>query len=167
MELSASGLFRAKWTDRIQEEWITNLLTNRSDLTRKQLDRTKQLMAQAVPDCLVCDFETLEQSLKLPDPNDRHVLAAAIHCKADVIVTFNLKDFPPESLNKFDIEAQHPDEFIHHQFGLNHAGVLVAAQRCRKRLKNPTRTAEEYLNTLEAQSLPQTIDVLRDYADVI
>jgi hypothetical protein len=95
VELSALGLFRAKWTDRIQEEWITNLLTNRSDLTREQLDRTKQLMTQAVLDCLVRDFETLEPSLELPDRNDRHVLAAAIHCKADVIVTFNLKDFPP------------------------------------------------------------------------
>jgi ATP-dependent DNA ligase len=63
-------------------------------------------------------------------------------------------------LSKFDIEAQHPDEFIHHQFGLNHAGVLVAAQRCRKRLKRPPITAEEYLNALEAQSLPQTPDVL-------
>jgi predicted nucleic acid-binding protein len=133
----AAGLFRAKWTDRIQEEWIKNLLLNRSDLKREQLDRTKQLMTQAVPDCLVHDFETLEPSLELPDRNDRYVLAAAIHCKADVIVTFNLKHFPPESLSRFDIEAQHPDEFIHHQFGLNDAGVLVAIQRCRRRLKAP------------------------------
>jgi predicted nucleic acid-binding protein len=167
MELSAAGLFRAKWTDRIQEEWITNLLLQRTDLKREQLDRTKELMAKAVPDCLVWGFETLEPSLELPDPNDRHVLAAAIHCKADVIVTFNLKDFPPENLSKFDIEVQHPDEFIHHQFGLNHAGVLTAVQRCRNRLKNPAKTAEEYLTTLEAQSLPQTVDVLWEYAGVI
>jgi hypothetical protein len=80
--------------------------------------------------------------------SDRHVLAAAIHCKADVIVTFNLKDFPPENLSKFDIEVQHPDEFIHHQFGLNHAGVLTAVRRCRNRLKNPAKTAEEYLTPL-------------------
>jgi hypothetical protein len=124
-------------------------------------------MAKAVPDCLVWGFETLEPSLELPDPNDRHVLAAAIHCKADVIVTFNLKDFPPENLSKFDIEVQHPDEFIHHQFGLNHAGVLTAVRRCRNRLKNPAKTAEEYLTTLEAQSLPQTVDVLWEYAGVI
>lgn len=89
MELSAAGLFRAKWTDRIQEEWITNLLLKQNDLKREQLDRTKELMTKAVPDCLVCGFETLEPSLELPDPDDRHVLAAAIHCKADVIVTFN------------------------------------------------------------------------------
>jgi predicted nucleic acid-binding protein len=167
MELSAAGLFRAKWTDRIQEEWITNLLLKRNDLKREQLDRTKELMARALPDCLVNGFEALEPSLELPDPDDRHVLAAAIHCKADVIVTFNLQDFPPENLSKFDLEVQHPDEFIHHQFGLNHAGVLTAVQRCRRRLKNPPKTAEEYLSTLEAQSLPQTTDVLQEYADVI
>jgi hypothetical protein len=50
--------------------------------------------------------------LALPDPNDHHVLAAAIRCKAEVIVTFNLKDFPVSTLEAFDIEPQHPDEFI-------------------------------------------------------
>jgi predicted nucleic acid-binding protein len=167
MELSAAGLFRAKWTDRIQEEWIVSLLSNRSDITRQQLDRTKRLMAEAVPDCLVQDYEDLESSLDLPDPDDRHVLAAAIHCKADVIVTYNLDDFPAEQLGKFDLEAQHPDEFIYHQFGLSTAAVIVAVQRCRKRLRSPAMGAEQYLAALEAQSLPQTADVLREYAAVI
>jgi predicted nucleic acid-binding protein len=167
MELSAAGLFRAKWTDRIQEEWITNLLANRSDLRREQLDRTKQLMTAAVPDCLVHNFEGLEPSLNLPDPDDVHVLAAAIHCKADAIITFNLKHFPYEVLEQFDIEAQHPDEFIHHQFGLNHAGVVTAVQRCRARLKTPPKTAEEYLDILAAQALPQTVAVLSEYTALI
>lgn len=167
MELSAAGLFRAKWTDRIQEEWIANLLSNRSDITRQQLDRTKRLMAEAVPDCLVQGYEDLVSSLDLPDPDDRHVLAAAIHCKADVIVTFNLGDFPPEQLRKFDLEAQHPDEFIYHQFGLSTAAVVIAVQRCRERLKSPPLSAQQYLDTLEGQSLPQTVDVLREYAAVI
>jgi predicted nucleic acid-binding protein len=167
MELSAAGLFRAKWTDRIQDEWITNLLVKRCDLKREHLDRTKELMSVAVPDYLVRDFEAIEATLDLPDSNDRHVLAAAIHCKADAIITFNLRDFPYEVLEKFDIEAQHPDEFIHHQFGLNHAGVVTAVRRCRGRLKSPPKTAEEYLNTLAGQALPQTVAVLSEYTAVI
>jgi predicted nucleic acid-binding protein len=167
MEISAAGLFRAKWTDKIHDEWTRNLLKNRADLTSQQLQRTKDLMNTAVPDCLVEGYEALEQSVKLPDHGDHHVLAAAIHCKADAIITFNLKHFPSSALGPYEIEAQHPDEFIHHQIGLNHAGVLIAARRCRLRLKNPPKAADEYLRALESQSLPKTVDALRDYSSII
>lgn len=161
------GLFRAKWTDKIHDEWTRNILVKRPDLKPEQLRRTRELMNAAVPDCLVEGFEAIENSVHLPDKADNHVLAAAIHCNADAIITFNLKDFPLDALAPFEIEPQHPDEFIHHQIGLNHAGVLIAARRCRLRLKNPKRTAEEYLTTLESQSLPKTVDALRDYAAII
>lgn len=167
MELSAAGLFRAKWTDKIHDEWTENLLKSRPDLTAPQIQRTRDLMNAAVQDCLVRDFEALESSVNLPDKKDHHVLAAAIHCKADAIVTFNLKHFPSSALAPFEIEARHPDEFIHHQIGLNHAGVLIAARRCRLRLKTPPKSADDYLGTLEAQALPKTVDALRDYAAVI
>lgn len=167
MELGAAGLFRSKWTDKIQEEWISNLLANRKDISREKIERTKKLMEASVPDCLVQGYETIEAALDLPDKDDNHVLAAAIHAKASAIITFNLRDFPAEKLAPYDIEAQHPDEFIHHQFGLNHASVIIAVQRCRARLKNPPKSADDYLATLEAQSLPLTVGTLRDYAAVI
>jgi hypothetical protein len=167
MEMSAMGLFRAKWTNEIHEEWISNLLKNRDDLTREKLTRTRDLMNEAVADCLVCDYEPLISGLDLPDKDDRHILAAAIHCNADAIVTFNLKDFPPDTLAQYGIEPQHPDDFVYHQFGLNEAHVLNAARRCRKRLKNPPREVDEYLIGLERCGLPQSIDRLRDYSEVI
>jgi hypothetical protein len=102
-------------------------------------------MDAAVPDCLVVDFEELLGGIELPDPNDRHVLAAAIKADADAIITFNLKDFPESALRKYGIEAQHPDEYICCQFDLKPAVVVIAAQRCRQRLKNPSKTAVEYL----------------------
>jgi len=111
MHLAVSGLFRAKWTDAIHEEWIRNLLNNRPDLNRAQLERTRELMNRAVPDCLIEGYESLVPALVLPDPHDRHVLAAAISVGARVIVTFNEKDFPSKTLAQFGIEAQHPDEF--------------------------------------------------------
>lgn len=167
MELASTGLFRAKWTDEIQDEWISNLLGNRPTLSRKPLERTKELMTQAVPDCLVRGYEVLIPSLDLPDPDDRHVLAAAIHCKAAVIITYNLKDFPPAKLVSFDIEPQHPDEFLFHQFDLNQPAFLKSVRAIRARLKYPEKTAEEYLETLAAQSLPQTVELLRAYVDLI
>lgn len=134
---------------------------------REQLSRTRALMDRAVLDCLVEDYESLVEGLTLPDPDDRHVLAAAIHSACDAIVTINLKDFPKDYLAKFQLELIHPDDFIFHQFGLAGATVLIAAQRCRERLRNPSKSAAEYLDTLEKQGLPKTVAELRQYASVI
>ena len=98
IQLAIADLFRAKWTNLIHDEWIRNLIENRPDLPKEKLNQVKDLMNSQVRDSLVTDFEQLIPSLALPDPNDRHILAAAIVAEADVIVTFNLKDFP--DLNK-------------------------------------------------------------------
>jgi hypothetical protein len=82
------------------------------DLELERLARTKMLMNDAVRDCLVTGFEDLIESISLPDPHNRHVFAAAIRAAAEVIVTLNLKDFPAAALVGYDIEAQHPDEFL-------------------------------------------------------
>ncbi|MGY3449154.1 PIN domain-containing protein [Bradyrhizobium sp. USDA 4353] len=161
------GLFRAKWSDRIHDEWISNLLAKRPDLDPAKLERTRQLMNSAVPDCLVTGYESIIDALDLPDEDDRHVLAAGIHCGADAIVTFNVKDFPVETLATYNIEPQHPDEFLVHQFGLNEAAVLNAARRCRLRLKRNPRDAIQYLLALERCGLPQTVAHLRAFSEVI
>ncbi|MBO1064311.1 MULTISPECIES: PIN domain-containing protein [Nostocales] len=87
MWLALTDLFQAKWTDKIHEEWINNVLKNRPDLTYKQLERTKNLMNQNVRDCLVTEYEQLIDELELPDADDRHVLAAAIKSDAEIIVS--------------------------------------------------------------------------------
>jgi hypothetical protein len=124
-------------------------------------------MNEAAPDSLVEGYQDLIAGLNLPDEDDRHVLAAAIHCNASAIITFNLNDFPPGELAKYSIEPQHPDEFLFHQFGLNEAAILNASRRCRERLKNPSRGVEEYLLALERCGLPKSVDHLRDYAGVL
>jgi len=167
MELAVAGLFRAKWTAQIHAEWIRNVLKNRTDLTESQLHRTRDLMNAAVLDCMVEGYEDLIPILTLPDLDDRHVLAAAIKSGADAIISFNRKDFPKAVLDNYDIELQHPDTFIQHQMGLDAAKVVIAAQRCRARLKNPPSTVAEYLERLEAQSLPLTVAELRPYSAVI
>ncbi len=98
---------------------------------------------------------------------DRHVLAAAIKSSAQIIVTFNLKDFPKETLDTYDIEAMHPDVFIEHQLGLRQGLVISVVKQHRASLKNPPKTAEEYLDTLSAQGLVVTVDLLREFIDLI
>ena len=162
MHLALTDLFRARWTDEIHDEWIRNVLNDRPDLTLEQLTRTKELMNAHVRDCVVEGYRQLIPSIELPDPNDRHVLAAAIRCSADVIVTFNLNDFPAESLAQYEIEAQHPDEFILHLLDLNPGKVCAAAERHRRTLKNPPKAPAEYLDTLLKQGLPQSVATLRE-----
>ncbi|HBC40774.1 MAG TPA: hypothetical protein DCZ88_02425 [Pseudanabaena sp.] len=105
IQLAITDLFRAKWTNLIHEEWIRNLIDNRPDLPREKLNQVKDLMNSQVRDSLITDFEQLIPSLTLPDPNDRHILAAAIVAEVDVIVTFNLKDFPDLYLSQYGIAA--------------------------------------------------------------
>lgn len=167
MWLGLSGRFRARWSRDIHEEWKRNLLLNRPDLTRAQVERTSDLMDRAIPDGLVDRYEALIAGLTLPDPDDRHVLAAAIRCGASVIVTFNQRDFPADVLVSYGVESQHPDEFAENLFDLDAAAVIAAAQRQRAQLKNPAIEVDRYLEILFRQGLVQTTKALAPYRAIL
>lgn len=167
MRLALTGAYRARWSALIHEEWQRNLLMNRKDLTKDQLDRTAALMDAAIPDALVTDYEAIVAGLTLPDVDDRHVLAVAIKCSASAIVTFNLKDFPKEALDPYGIEALHPDDFIADLWDIDQAAVLEAARRQRGSLKKPPHDVQEYLDKLLQQKLPETVKLLSDFKFLI
>jgi len=75
--ISQAGLVQAKWTNEILDEMFRALGRNRPDIASDKLDRLRQLMNGAVRDCLVSGYEPIIEGLKLPDPGDRHILAAA------------------------------------------------------------------------------------------
>lgn len=156
LSLASAGLYKPKWSALIQDEWSRNLLANRSDLTAAQLQRTATMMNMAFPDADVEGYEVFTPTLTLPDPDDRHVLAAALRSQADVIVTTNLKDFPVSYLRTFDVEVQHPDEFIGNLIDLNPAKALEAFRQQVARLKNPPIAAVQVLDNLRKSSLPAT-----------
>jgi predicted nucleic acid-binding protein len=167
MSVALTDQFRARWTEDIHNEWTRNLLNKRPDLTEEQLQRTVEMMNRAVPDCLVDNYGDYMDSLGLPDPDDRHVLAAAIKCQADVIVTNNLKDFPRSELEKFDIEAQSPDTFLSHLFDLDPIRFCGAVREQRARLKNPEHTADELLDIFYNQGLPLTVSKLKNVIELL
>jgi hypothetical protein len=168
MRLALTGLFRAKWTEEIHQEWMRNLRANRPDITEEQVNRIRSLMNDHVRDALIDGYQALIPAIEgLPDPNDRHVVAAAIVGRVHVIVTFNLKDFPTKVLSTYGIEAQHPDEFIRHLIDLNSGTVCGAAREHRASLKNPRKSVDEYLDSLAAQELPLTVAALRVLADLL
>src|ERR1700722_10465987 len=108
IRLAQAGLIRARWTETIHDEGVRNVLADNPALSAERLARTRTLMNEAVRDCRVSGYEDLIDSLTLPDPDERHILAAAIRANAEVIVTFNVKDFPTGVLAGYNIEAQHP-----------------------------------------------------------
>ena len=165
MQLALTDSLRARWTEQIHDEWIRNLLKKRPDLTLQQLTRTKELMNSHVRDCLVTNYEYLIPSLQLPDPDDKHVLAAAIQGNADVIVTTNLSDFPSSVLSNHNIEAQHPDDFISDLLDLKPSKVVAAAKICQQRLKNPPKSFDEYLEILLKQGLTISVSMLQELYD--
>ena len=156
LSLASAGLYQPKWSALIQDEWSRNLLANRADLTAAQLQRTATMMNTAFPDADVEGYEVFIPTLTLPDPDDCHVLAAALRSQADVIVTMNLKDFPVPYLRTFDVEVQHPDEFIGNLLDLNPAKALEAFRQQVSRLKNPPIAAAQVLDNLRKSSLPTT-----------
>ncbi|TWF94921.1 PIN domain-containing protein [Saccharopolyspora dendranthemae] len=160
IRVAQAGLVQAKWTNQILDETFRNLKENRPDLDPAKLDRTRELMIRAIRDCLVQGHEPLIESITLPDPGDRHVLAAAIKARAQVIVTTNLRDFPRESLAVWDVEAKHPDAFILDQIHLDRAAVYAGVQRIADSCTKPPRTIQDVLGRLEDLGLVESAAAL-------
>jgi hypothetical protein len=165
MRLALTGLFQARWTDEIHEEWIRNVLANRPDVTAASLDRCRRLMDVHVPHCLVTGYEALIPTLSLPDPDDRHVLAATIHGGARTIVTFNLGDFPAPILEQYSVEAVHPDDFVVRLWEESAEAVLEAVRLQQAGLIRQPKTAAEHLATLEQCRLIEIAARLRPRVD--
>ncbi|MEK6606987.1 MAG: PIN domain-containing protein [Myxococcota bacterium] len=162
IRIANTGVVRARWSERILDECFRSILAQRPDLKPEALARTRELMNDAVPDGLVEGFENLIDGLSLPDPDDRHVLAAAIRTGAQVIVTANLQDFPADALAPYHLEAKHPDDFVLETIDLAPALVAQVLTEQAAALKNPPRTVADMLRTLHDLRLVQSVARLRE-----
>jgi predicted nucleic acid-binding protein len=162
LRIATSGIVRARWSERILDECFRSIRHDRPDLPPAALTRTRSLMIEAVPDCMVTGYELLAAGLDLPDPNDQHVLAAAIRANAQAIITFNLKDFPDHVLGRYDIESKHPDEFIVDSIDIVPGAVAQCLADQVAALRSPQRTTEEVLETLHRCGLIRSVARLRD-----
>jgi predicted nucleic acid-binding protein len=162
IRVARTGVVRAHWSDNILDECFRSILRERDDLAPDALDRTRLLMNTALPDARVTGHERLIDSFELPDPEDRHVLAAAVRIGAQAIVTFNLKDFPSVALEPLGIEAKHPDDFLVEAIDLAPGAIAAAVNEQAATLKNPARTVADLLDTLQRQGLPLSVARLRE-----
>jgi predicted nucleic acid-binding protein len=166
LSLAHADLYSARWSAHIRDEWMRSLLAHRPGM-EAQIASAAAAMEAAIPDCLVTGYEELIAGLRLPDPDDRHVLAAAIAGHADAIVTWNEKDFPHEMLDPFGIELQTPDEFVLNQIMLEKLPALAAIRRMRERWARPQYDATALVDLLEKRGLPQSAAHLRDVVGLL
>lgn len=142
LSLAQAGLYRPHWTAEINDEWSLHLIEAKPE-KEAAIRATVTLMNAAFPEALVENYEALIPAVQLPDADDRHVLAAAIRARANVIVTENTKDFPAEALARYDIEVLTADDFILNTVELYLTDSLQALKKMRARYRNPPRSPEE------------------------
>ena len=121
-------------------------------------------MNASIRDVLVEGYEPLIEAVTLPDPEDRHVLAAALRAHAQMIVTSNLRDFPGEELGKWNIEAKHPDDFLVDQFHLDAIALHVVVQQIADDATRPPMTFSDVLDGLERCGVALATALLRRYS---
>ncbi len=167
LELARKKTYRLLWSDRVHDEWMRNLAAKFPHIPPAKITRMRMLMEGYVNDATVTEYEPLMAPLVLPDPDDRHVLAAAIHGRASIIVTSNLRDFPDTALAAHGITAITADAFALHLLALDRDGVLEALEGDRADMHNPPLSAVAYLDALTNSGMKAFADAVRPLADQI
>lgn len=161
IQCAFDGLVDARWTDDIHGEWMRNLAANNPGLTTERLELTRDRMKAVLPEADVVNYRPLIEDLELPDPDDRHVLAAAIAGKATFIVTWNLKDFPNSHLRPYDVTSHSPDDFLAELHSAFPEALLASVKLARLNLRKTMPTVEGFVDTLEQSGLKKFSRILR------
>lgn len=167
LSLAEAGFYRIKWSEKILIE--TGVAIAKITVGKADVPKQIHVMREAFEEAMIDGFIAIEEALKqtaLQDADDAHVIAAAIHGAADIIVTDNIKDFPKEMLGQFGIEAMTADEFIADCIDLNKVAAMSAINKMRKRFNNPKYTWLALCEKAEAQELVQTATAMREFTQI-
>jgi predicted nucleic acid-binding protein len=148
LRLAEAEVYQVRWSRQILDEMARNVLKNNPDLPEERIERLVRTMERAFPEAMVTGHEPLIPSMTT-DPKDRHVLAAAVRGRADVIVTSHVKDFPSEACEPYYVDVQTPDEFLRYQWEIGDPDFLLGVfEDWASHLKNPPLALEELLEML-------------------
>ena len=164
LSFAHAGLYRARWSQRIMDEWTSHLLARKPDKATA-IRRTAQVMIDEFPEAVVDGYDDLVSGLTLPDPDDRHVLAAAIKVGAHCIVTENTRDFPQSVAGTYDIEVLTADQFVLSTIELYESEAIDALRAMRQRYRNPSHTVETLHVGLIKAGLVRTAAELTPHID--
>ncbi|HJQ57165.1 MAG TPA: PIN domain-containing protein [Vineibacter sp.] len=153
VQAAVDRLIDARWTDAIHDEWCRNLVAAVPAIPAARLENTRRLMNEALPTAMVQGYENHVAAVNLPDPDDRHVVAAGIAAGAAVILTWNLRHFPVRELKTFGLRATTPDAFLsvlHDQAPDLLLGCLANARR---NLTRSRVSAADFIDIMRGQKL--------------
>jgi len=162
-QCAVDRLVEARWTDAIHDEWIGNLAASSPSLSIERLQKIRDLMNRALPSANQGDYEPHIAGLKLPDPDDRHVLAAAISAGATRIVTWNLRDFPGEVLSGYGVRAETPDDLLMRLYDNIPEAVVASTARARRNLRRSLTLPVAFLDALSRQGLARFASSMRGH----
>jgi hypothetical protein len=164
IRVANADLLQARWTSQILDEVFRAISARRPDLSVERLARTRKLMELAIPDADVLGYESLVPALQLPDPADRHVLAAAIRCHAQVIATDNTRDFPAATLAHFGIDAMEADQVLLSLVDLTAPTVWRVVREQAAALRRPPRSPGQLLEIFRRCGLERTVAALESWS---
>lgn len=164
VQASVDGLYVARWTDEIHDEWTRNLLANIPAIPPERLQNTRRLMEAALPGARIVGYHHHIDKVTLPDLNDRHVVAAALEVRASRILTWNLRDFPVSVLKKLGLARQTPDVFLAELYDHAPQHIVASLANARRNLSKSGVTPRGFLDVLKEQKLPQLEKRLRKHA---
>lgn len=160
VQCAADRLVEARWSDEIHDEWIRNLLAKEPRLTRARLEATRDLMERVLPQARVTGYLARIPAITLPDPGDRHVVAAGEEAGASIIVTWNVRDFPAAELRKHGLRKLTPDAFLTELHDAKPAAVAASVENARLNLNRSQVSRRAYLETLQRQGLKRFVSAL-------
>lgn len=161
LQLVEAEVFQGHMTATILDECFRSIQRKRPELSQGKLQKTRGAIEDAFSDLLILDYEGFVDGLTLPDPDDRHVLAAAIRGGVPIILTFNLRDFPAGVLAAHGVVAMHPDTFLATCMAESPGTVVAVVQKQADGLKNPPTTLWQLLDRLADQGLVNTVEAIR------
>jgi hypothetical protein len=166
MRFALANLFQPQWSAHVHEEWIRAVLRDNPHIPTARLQALRDAMDRRIDDAVVTGYEHIVETLTLPDPGDRHVLAAAITGGATIILTHNLRDFPSSALAGHGVTALHPDPFIRGLLDVDPDSVIEAVRDQQSSLVNPLISMPELLGIFERIGLVETVAELRRLLDL-
>jgi predicted nucleic acid-binding protein len=160
VQCGVDRLVEARWSDEIHDEWMRNLLAKEPRLTRARLEATRDLMDRVLPQARVTGYAARIPAIALPDPGDRHVVAAAAETKASIIVTWNIRDFPASELRRHGLGKLTPDGFLTELYEAKPDAVAASVENARRNLNLSQVSRPAYLEVLQRQGLKRFVSAL-------
>ncbi|GIK96233.1 MAG: hypothetical protein BroJett029_04420 [Alphaproteobacteria bacterium] len=167
VQCAVDRLIAARWTEEVHDEWIRNLSKDNANLSAERLKRTRDLMNGVLPDADVKDYKKHIETVHLPDPDDRHLVAAGISARASLIVTWNTAHFPDGELVKHGLKRRTPDELLIELYNARQDMVVAATANARRNLTKSGISPRDFLEALDRQRAHRFVDAMKPHiADI-